>query len=162
MYNLALEIRLSRYIKSLGVYHMPSGTDEYLTFLDTDLSGLCTSKFDSPTFTIIKPCTTYPGMVALKMLQNVESVGDIQHISMHLVPVRKDTREIGLRSKRQLVDCPRNICSLDFISIVLGISGTYVLLLDLAMLVNNQIRRYHQAHLQLLSYHVPPRPGFRS
>lgn len=139
MYNLALEIRLSRYIKPLRVYQMPRGTDEYLTFLDADLAGLCTLKFDSPTFAIIKPCTTYPGKVALKMLLNVESIGDIQHVSMHLVPVRKDSRKILLRSKRQLVDSSRNIYSLDFVSPALRLSGTYVLLPDLAMLVSFQI-----------------------
>lgn len=118
---------------------MPRGADKYLTFLDADLAGLCTLKFDSPTFAIIEPCTTYPGKVALKMLHNVESIGDIQHVSIHLVPVRKYSREILLRSKRQLVDSSRNIYSLNFVSPTLRLSGTYVLLPDLAILVSFQI-----------------------
>jgi hypothetical protein len=55
----------------------------------------------------------------MKMLPNIESIGNIQHIRVHLVPDRENTREILLRSKRQLVDSSWNIGSLGMISTAL-------------------------------------------
>ena len=112
MDNLAQKFRLAWYVKWFEVCLVTRGTNENLALLDTDLSGLRILEYDSPAFAIHGPGTVYPGNVALKMGIDVESIGRFVHVRIHLIPRRKDAREVPLLGKRQLVDSCRNIHTL--------------------------------------------------
>lgn len=110
------EAVFSLYLKLFGVDLVPNSSDEHCAFLDVGFTRPCALELYSPTLAVLVPDAIGPVQIVLNMSMNAVFVCNPPQVSVHFAPIWETPGEIGLRSKRELVDESRNIYSLLWIS----------------------------------------------